>query len=601
MERVDVIIVGSGCAGYAAADRLMQFGIRNIALLTEGKNFGTSRNTGSDKQTYYKADLSGTEDSLGAMIRSLYQGGAMDGEQARVEAVNSLRCFFRLQELGMHFPQGDYGEFVGYRTDHDASMRATSVGPFTSQRMVEVLETSVLERGLRVIDGAYVVRVAAAQGRVHGVIYFDRNTRNLAMLASPCVILAVGGSACVYADSVYPASQHGGLSLAIQAGCTLRNMTEWQYGVASVGWRWNMSGSFQQVIPIYISIDAQGTEREFLRDTFPDRAYADEMVFRKGYEWPFDYVKINGSSAVDLAVLAEIAAGRKVYLDYDRNPSGWQGVPQGEAQAFWQEAGFEGGTPWERLCTLNPQAAELVERHSVLSNGHRLQIAVCAQHCNGGVDVDSDYQSAVRGLYVIGEASGNFGVYRPGGSALNSTQVGALRAAQAIVRGELSAQACDETVLQNTLAQVQDILAQANQGQADTVSAIITRMQRLCSNVCGIRRDCAVLPEVLDEIRQARRSLCAHGADAPLRIFRCLDMLDTQEALVRSVLYAAEQFGSRGGAMYTHGDTVYPPRADNKEWIVLTGADSVMHRACRPLPQPQYCFEHRMKGDKVWQ
>ena len=47
----EAIIIGSGAAGYAAADRLFQFGVENIALITEDRLAGTSRNTGSDKQT----------------------------------------------------------------------------------------------------------------------------------------------------------------------------------------------------------------------------------------------------------------------------------------------------------------------------------------------------------------------------------------------------------------------------------------------------------------------------------------------------------------------------------------------------------------------
>ena len=56
-RRYHTIVIGSGCAGFAAAERLWSLGVTDIALLTEGRNMGTSRNTGSDKQTYYKLSL----------------------------------------------------------------------------------------------------------------------------------------------------------------------------------------------------------------------------------------------------------------------------------------------------------------------------------------------------------------------------------------------------------------------------------------------------------------------------------------------------------------------------------------------------------------
>ena len=48
---VKAAVIGSGCAAFNAADWLYDYGQRDIAVITEGRNTGTSRNTGSDKQT----------------------------------------------------------------------------------------------------------------------------------------------------------------------------------------------------------------------------------------------------------------------------------------------------------------------------------------------------------------------------------------------------------------------------------------------------------------------------------------------------------------------------------------------------------------------
>ncbi len=52
------------------------------------------------------------------------------------------------------------------------------------------------------------------------------------------LILATGGPAGIYADSVYPESQTGSTSLAILAGAQLSNLTEWQFGLSSVAPRY---------------------------------------------------------------------------------------------------------------------------------------------------------------------------------------------------------------------------------------------------------------------------------------------------------------------------------------------------------------------------
>ena len=109
----DTIIVGSGAAGLNAAVSLAKSGRKSMAVVTEGLMLGTSRNTGSDKQTYYKMTLAGEAgDSVRKMAQTLFDGGAVDGDTALAEAANSLACFFHLAEIGVPFPQNEYGEYV---------------------------------------------------------------------------------------------------------------------------------------------------------------------------------------------------------------------------------------------------------------------------------------------------------------------------------------------------------------------------------------------------------------------------------------------------------------------------------------------------------
>ena len=101
----DAIIIGSGAAGYGVADSLFKEGITDIAVVTENRFSGTSRNTGSDKQTYSTLSLAGNEgDSVMSMAKTLFDGGAMDGDVALCEAANSAKCFMKLANLGVGFP-----------------------------------------------------------------------------------------------------------------------------------------------------------------------------------------------------------------------------------------------------------------------------------------------------------------------------------------------------------------------------------------------------------------------------------------------------------------------------------------------------------------
>ena len=111
----------------------------------------------------------------------------------------------------------------------------------------------------------------------------------------------------------------------MEIGAKARNLAESQFGLASIKYRWNVSGTYQQVIPTYISTDRNGRdEREFLADYFPSVGKLATAVFLKGYQWPFDSRKIvdYGSSLIDLLVYREtVDSGRRVFVDFRVNTS----------------------------------------------------------------------------------------------------------------------------------------------------------------------------------------------------------------------------------------------------------------------------------------
>ena len=435
--RCNTAIVGSGAAGFNAADRLWQLGQHDIVLVTENRVGGTSRNTGSDKQTYYKLTLSGGDpDSVREMADTLFAGRCVDGDIALCEAALSTQCFLKLVELGVPFPRNRYGEYIGYKTDHDPRRRATSVGPYTSKQMTECLEAAVQAKGVPMLDKTQVIKVLSKNGTVCGLLCLNVTAQDDAdrfvLIRCKNVVYATGGPAGMYADSVYPFSQYGATGLALEAGVKGKNLTEWQYGLASVAPRWNVSGTYMQVLPRVFSTAADGSdEREFLMDFFTDTHDMLSKLFLKGYQWPFDVRKVaDGSSIIDILVYLETCKGRKVYLDYRKNPvdgafSYDALLP--EAREYLTRAGACFGTPIERLAQMNQPAIDFYRDKGVDLYTQPLEIALCAQHNNGGIGIDCWWQTDVKGLFAVGEAAASHGVYRPGGTALNAGQVGSIR------------------------------------------------------------------------------------------------------------------------------------------------------------------------------
>ena len=439
--KVHTIILGSGAAGLNAAAQLFLNGVKDLLIITEGLGMGTSINTGSDKQTYYKLSLCGSEqDSPRSMAETYFANGSMHGDLALVESSLSARAFINLVNLGVPFPRDEFGQFVGYKTDHDPRQRATSIGPYTSREMCLKLINQVQNLGIKILENRYAIQLITLDEeskRIAGLITLNDKCEFEAYLCEN-LIFAVGGPGGLYRTSVYPEVHTGGIGLALMIGALAQNLPESQFGLASTKFRWNVSGTYMQVIPRVISRASDGVsdEQEFLRPYFdnPEEMYS--MVFLKGYQWPFDAKKaIGGSSLIDILVYIEtVINGRRVYLDYRSNPKGFEITKlQEEPREYLEKSNALQQTPLDRILHMNPGAVELYKAHGIDLALEPLEVAICAQHNNGGLAGNIWYESTnIKHLFPIGEVNGSHGVTRPGGSALNAGQVGGFRAAEFI-------------------------------------------------------------------------------------------------------------------------------------------------------------------------
>lgn len=639
-QTITHIIIGSGAAGFQAALRLYQNGERDLAIITENIKSGTSRNTGSDKQTYYKLTLSGNDaDSVRNMAEDLFAGQCVDGDQALCEAALSARCFFALTELGVPFPCTEHGEFMGYKTDHDRGRRATSAGPYTSKLMTEALERSVKEKQILILDQMQAIQILTYMNQVKGILCLDKNIHSepaYKIIWCKNVILATGGPAGMYHDSVYPVSQTGSTGMAFEAGASGKNLTEWQFGMASLNPRWNVSGTYMQVLPSFISTDQDGNdEKEFLLDYFNELPDLLSMVFLKGYQWPFDVNKIfGGSSVIDLLVYQEtVLKKRRVFLDYRVNPGNLEkdrDLPYAsmipKAKEYLSQAGACFGTPIERLKHMNEPAILFYQDHHVDLFKERLEIAVCAQHNNGGLSTNHLWETNLSGLYAIGEVCASHGVTRPGGTALNAGQVGAVRAAEGIflkkrTHMKEASPSTESGIKERLRIQALDRirLSEHAEGNCPLSELWINASKRMSAAAGMIRNQVQMetaLKETEDDICQFMQKAKSPSVSQLSLFYKLYDMLLSQKMYLFAMLdYAKAGGGSRGSALYTDSTgelpgfpgcqtfgELYRCRLDQKmhgqevqEVTLKEGTPSASRRPVRPLPDVDYFFENQWR------
>ncbi len=624
---VHTLVCGSGAAGLNAACQLDGRGVADLLVVTEGLKMGTSINTGSDKQTYYKISTCGEDqDSPLAMARNYFDNGSTHGDLALAEAAGSARAFLNLVNLGVPFPQDPYGQFVGYKTDHDPRRRATSIGPYTSRQMCISLTEDLRRRGIRVREKVNIVDLLTlgdGRGkRAAGVVLADDDGR-LEVVGAENLVLAIGGPGGLYRTSVYPKAQTGAIGLPLLEGAFAHGISESQYGLSSTKFRWNVSGSFMQVVPRFISTDAEGgDEREFLPPYFESAGEMCSNIFLKGYQWPFDAAKARGgSSIIDILVYIEtVQKGRRVFLDFRRNPTGFVlDELSEEARSYLVNSGSTQHLPIERLQAMNPNAVELYLRRNIDIRTEPLEVDVCAQHNNGGLAVNHWWESLnIKHLFPLGEVAGTHGVSRPGGAALNAGQVGGFRIADYVAnryRDTTLDRGAVRDLARQRLARLMDYL-EASRGSPATWqeerAEIQQRMTRYGSAVRsgpGLETAIAEAEAQWQRLSRAGGNAGTYGAGRGRReALRNRHLCYAHLVYLQTLLFAVESGqGSRGSAVVLSGTGTPVHKALGDAWRiedenrdfraqVLETAIENGEVACRwvpvrPIPESDLWFE----------
>ena len=272
-------------------------------------------------------------------------------------------------------------------------------------------------------------------------------------------------------------------------------------------------------MPYIYSRDSRGNERNFLADYYRTTRELASNVFRKGYQWPFHATRMLdfGSSLLDLAVFRETQAGRKVFMDFNRNPLAAPGEEEfsldrldDDVRAYLEKSGALLEMPLDRLRQMNPLSIELYKRYKYDITRDPLEFAINNQHMNGGLAVDTWGETSLCGCYAVGEAAGTHGVTRPGGAALNAGQVFGARCAEHIAarRGPGSDARTDLALVSEAVGRVLDVL---NIDSVLTVGAIGKDVQARMSDHAGILCNAKDVRSALDAARALNESIRRQG------------------------------------------------------------------------------------------
>jgi len=264
---------------------------------------------------------------------------------------------------------------------------------------------------------------------------------------------------------------------------------------------------------------------------------------------------------------------------------------------------------------MNAPAVSFYKDKGVDLHKEPLEIALCAQHNNGGLSIDKWWQTNVEGFFAAGEVSGSHGVYRPGGTALNSGQVGSTRAAQYIAANRKGEPAELDTFKNAALSAISDTIAMGEIALADhdTVDEIwqnaAKRMSRYGAAIRSIEDIRRVTQEIQKELANFGSMVKTSSVDKLHKIYRLYDILICQYVYLNAMVNYAENGGkSRGSALYTdkNGKLPYDNLPDIfrytlddgsrgnmvQEVLYKDGKCEFIWRKVREIPQEDDFFEN---------
>jgi L-aspartate oxidase len=392
MDRTDFVVVGSGIAGLSFALRVASLGSVLVVTKKDDAESATNMAQGGIAAVVHDGDSfeKHIEDTMRAGV------GLCHRDAVELAVRNGPEAVRHLVQWGAEFTkEASSGSFSLGREGGHSERRIVHASDMTGKEIEQALLSAVDDHpSIEVLEDHMAIDLAVADGpagrAVTGVHVLDQRTPEVKTITAPVVMLATGGCGKVYLYTSNPEIATGdGIAMAWRAGIAVRNMEFIQFHPTCL---------YHPEVRSFLISEAVRGEGAVLTSLSGDR-FMEREDPRKELA-PRDIV----ARAIDRTM--KRTGDKHVYLDITHEDA-------------------------DRVRKRFPNISARLMELGIDMTTDPVPVVPAAHYLCGGVAVDLECRTAIRGLYVSGEAAhtGMHGANRLASNSLLEAVVFSERAA----------------------------------------------------------------------------------------------------------------------------------------------------------------------------
>ncbi len=472
--RSDVLIIGAGGAGLVAAINAHAAGAK-VKIIT--KDYPTRSQTTMAQGGINAALGNAGEDSVEAHVQNTLKSahGLANEESVRFMCEQAPKAVRWLDSIGVCFSRTKDAKIAQRTLGGASAPRACYAQDYTGLKILHTLYDRVLSAGIEILNERYLLNIITNMDDNNkpyacGATVLNIRTGEVESYESASVIIATGGYSRVYHKHSTNAigSTGDGIAAAIRAGARLSDMEFIQFHPTALK---NSS--------ILISESARGAGGHLLNSK--GERFTNELAPR---------------DKVARAIHNEIEKGEEVFLDIRHL-----------GEKFIDEE--------------LPQERKLAKLYENVDPVYELiPIKPVAHYTMGGIEVDKNSQTKLKGLFAVGECANHkvHGANRLGGNSLLELVVFGKQAGESACEHAKKFDKSRDTTTQTTSANnfITDIKQFTNQIDFYQKREFIGN---LFYNHVGISRDEMSLRAALEAIRQIQKEIPLMGPKDKSKVY----------------------------------------------------------------------------------